>query len=463
MLCFVAALVLIACGDNTQPASDAGTGPALVIGIDVSPLELSPRFRPSVHDYVVHCAAGDNPVALTVTDTSGVSTTPMTLAEDQLVTVRDQYHIRCLPHDFPMLATTVHPDAGVPTPGWYLANSKTFAMVLDTNGTPVWYRRGKRVINVSSWQPNTITFMPNSDAGPFDFTLTPEFDTLDLATNTITPLQTAHGPTDIHELQILPSGERVLLSYPSESHVDLTGLGSFGSDETMANCEIQVLDATGNLVWSWLATDHVDPVTESVEPAVNMIGGVSMVDVFHCNSVDVDADGNFVLSMRHANAVLDIERATGKVLWKAGGTPVNKDGAPTLAVDGDPEGAFNMQHDVRMQNGHLTMYDNHGAPSATGVARGVEYMLDFANSRATFVSQLLGTGKSGYEGSYRIYDDGHRVISWGAVSDSRIVTEYDAAGNVVLEIADPGQVSYRAIKVPLDQLDVALLRATAGM
>ena len=35
----------------------------------------------------------------------------------------DSYWVRCLPHDFPKLQMTLHPDAGTPTPGYYLVGN----------------------------------------------------------------------------------------------------------------------------------------------------------------------------------------------------------------------------------------------------------------------------------------------------------------------------------------------------
>jgi hypothetical protein len=269
-------------------------------------------------------------------------------------------------------------------------------------------------------------------------------------------------PTDAHELHRLANGNYVLLSYPQESHVDLTGLQSLGNDETIEDCEIQEIDPTGNLVWSWIATDHVDPVQESLVQNVTTGNGKTVVDVFHCNSIDADADGNLLLSIRHASAAVYIERATGTVLWKLGGSATNKDGATNVQIVSDPQTTFSKQHDVRfLDPSHITMFDNHGGGPA-GSARGVEYELDFRTNQATPVWQFLGSGQSQYTGSFRRFPDGESVISWGYIpGDTRVVTEVDAIGKVVLEISIDSS-SYRGLKVAKSQLDIALMRATAS-
>jgi len=164
--------------------------------------------------------------------------------------------------------------------------------------------------------------------------------------------------------------------------------------------------------------------------------------------------------MRHASAVFYLDRTTGKILWKLDGAQYNKDGATLMHTQNDSQTNFTLQHDARFQpNGDLTLFDDHGV--GTGVARGVEYTLDFEANTATPVFQSLGSGASQYEGSFRRYADGDSVIGWGYIpGDLRVLTEIDASGNNVFDISfsGPGNQSYRAVKVPLSQFDIELLR-----
>jgi Arylsulfotransferase (ASST) len=471
MICS-AALALGCAGKDATDASAPGPGPGprmvggslgdgSVLNISVSPLTLTPIFSPSIHDYSVRCATGQNAIAIAVTDRRGTQSTSVMVAPDDAIEVRGQYWIRCLPPDFPAITVIRNPSGGGPTPGWYLVNGAAYGIVLDTNGTPVWYSRGPYVIDVDSLAPNTISMMPNATA-PFGTDPTTRFDLHGLGGATTTPLTAVGSPTDAHELRLLPNGDYLLWTYVLVSHVDLTGLQTFGSDETVADCEIQEIDPAGRLVWSWLSTDHVDPVQESMEPAADAVHGVSVVDVFHFNSIDVDASGNLLLSARHANAIYYVDRTTGKIAYKLGGSPYSKDGAALIQIADDPQTAFNMQHDARfLPNGDITLFDDHGA--TPGVARGVEYGIDHVTNTATVAFQYLGVGQSQYEGSFRRYPDGHSVIGWGYIpSDERVLTEIDESGQDVLDVTFEGQVSYRAIKVPLSQLDIGMLRASTA-
>jgi len=461
------AIVIIACGDGAPaPIADSvidagGDAPRAdsstpdLLWIDVKPLALSPKFSTSTFDYVVRCAAGPNPVEITVVDSNGSTTTPVTLTEDEAYVVRG-YSIRCLPHDFPPIDVSSN---GTPTPGWYLLNSNRYAMVLDTNGTPVWYARGTSVLDVQSLAPNHISFFPNAN-GSFGVNPASAFQLDWLDVGQVKYVQAVSTPTDGHELRRLADGSHLLFTYATIPHVNLAGLGTFGSDETMVDCSIQQINPQGMVAWTWSARDHVDPITETLAPVVT---GTGAVDVFHCNSIDVDSSGNLLVSLREASAVYYIDRATDRITWKLGGTPTNKDGAAWIQVAGDPQGTFSEQHDARFApNGHVTLFDDHGnMPS--GVARGVDYHVDLAKKTATFSWQYLGTGQAGYEGSFRRMPDGESVIGWGYVpKDARVLTEVDAQGHDVFDVSLGGAVSYRAIKVAKSQLDVGLLRATAG-
>src|ERR1019366_7582932 len=154
------------------------------------------RREDDVHDYVVRCAAGDNQLslALQAAGQAAVSvTTPtatlsivsesvsITLSEDDPLIVRatvrggtQNYWVRCLPHDFPAITFASHAELGAPTPGWYLTGNATvasgesgFAMILDGNGTPVWYQRvgPNGVMNVDRLPDGTLSYVPT--LGPY--------------------------------------------------------------------------------------------------------------------------------------------------------------------------------------------------------------------------------------------------------------------------------------------------------
>ncbi|MEP7051848.1 MAG: aryl-sulfate sulfotransferase [Pseudomonadota bacterium] len=422
----------------------------------ISPLTLTPSFSTTTHDYYVRCVAGPNAVTVATNDANGPSSTDLSLTPDQAIVVGGSYWVRCLPPDFPTITVT---RAGQPTPGYYLLNSAKYAAVFDSNGVPVWYARGTMPINVESPAPNVISFMRNSNAGAAAF-----YEILSLGTNAASKVMAPDAPTDDHEMRPLPNGNSLVLTYPKQLDIDLTGLKAYTSTDKLLGCKIEELDPSGSIVWSWLATDHIDPVQESLTQIPAAADGTTYIDAFHCNSIDVDATGNLLVSMRHTSSVFYVDRTSGQVTWKLGGTAYSKDGAALIHTANDPEVTFSQQHDARFQpNGNVSLFDDHGL-GTSGVARGVEYAIDLDAKTATPVFQFLGSGKALYEGGFRRYADGGSLISWGFVpNDGRVLTEIDSDGNDVFDIAFSGSnVSYRAEKVPLSQFDIGLLRhATA--
>lgn len=492
----VFALFLAGCSSGSQPAvssgavvetSDAGApadttnvgdSSSSVISISTWPLLMQPSFSPDIENYVVHCASGTNNVTLSTTDASGTIDLALTMLEDHAVVVAGKYWIRCLPHDFPVIYPMQHSDVGVPTPGWYLLGNAViaptyagFAMVLDTNGTPVWYERAGTVLDIESFTTNTLSFMPAGTA-PFGWNVDINFNMLSLSTGAAVSVGALAGDaTDGHDLRLLPNGDHLVLSYPIEDGVDLLGLATYGTNlplsdgVTMADCQVQEVDPFGNLVWSWLASDHIDPVKESLEPTPYAVNGETVIDVFHCNSIDVDSSGNLLVSSRHMNSVFYIDKASGKIQWKLGGTAYNKDGAAIIAVTGDREGSFQMQHDARFEaNGDISVFDDHGEVAGAGVARGIEYALDHTANTATIAWEYDGTTQSAYMGSFRRYSDGENVIGWGGTPDWRALTEITPDGGDVLDIYfAKGNSSYRSVKVPITQLDIDVMRASVGL
>ena len=119
------------------------------------------------------------------------------------------------------------------------------------------------------------------------------------------------------------------------------------------------------------------------------------------------------------------------------------------------------------------MIDQDAEPAHRAGGEAVDYrgqvvdaaeVLDHDADVATMAWQFLGIAASAAEGSCRRYADGETVIGWGYnTADARVVTEVNAAGDDVLDIAfTPNTASYRAVKVPPSQLDVSLLRSSVA-
>jgi hypothetical protein len=508
--------------DRTNPV-DAGTPSLVELGVTSTaspPLELIPAFSPTVYDYYVRCAAGANAFSVSMTASPGANseltspitspalpkqTLPVTVNEGKAIvavatlgTAATEYWVRCLPSDFPVLQWTPHPKAGTPTPGYYLIGSfkpptgeSGYAMVLDSNGVPVWYylqTGGAGAFNVDTVVDGAVSFIPSPSPKPYEI--------LQLSPWRVTKVGTP-GQDDEHELRSLSGGSFVIISSPLEAGIDLSGLtlplpdggsAALGPNSEIHTCNILELDSTGTVTWTWLGLDHLDPVKDCTYPQSSGTGDAGLIiDPFHCNSIDVDpANGNLLLSGRHMDSVVYIDKATGNILWKMGGAQYTKDNATYVTVP-DP---FYRQHDARLQpgwaagcsggSGQISMFDDETA--VPGPARAVVYDVTVGTGdggavvdcgvpvdagAAANVWQYQGTVSSIVLGSFRISADDSRVVGWGlrAPATSVTFTEVDIHGNNELDfVIDPGtgNTSYRAIKVPLTAFDLSTLRSTAG-
>lgn len=475
---------LLGCGEAVMPP--IGPLRSMVLSSAAgAPVQLSPSFSSEIYDYAVVCAPGKNTFSLslatdldrTVSITapipaviSGVQSLTVELVEDQAVVIAastadggpTQYWLRCLPHDFPVLSVTAHPDAGRTTPGWYLlgngvlaAGDSGFAMIVDGNGTPVWYQRSLGgAYNVELVSENTVAF----------YVPTPgQYQVRHLDSGQTEQINTVGVHTDVHELYRLPSGNSLLLAYPQLAGVDLTGLQTFAGVNTISDCEVQELDPGGNLVWQWRASDHVDPVRESTYPITTMAAGQTNVDVFHCNSIEADSNGDLLISARHMDAVFLVSKATGAIKWKLGGAAYSKDNAQLITIKGAPAAAFFRQHDARfLPTGGISLFDDRTA--VAGVARGVEYTIDWVAATARIDREYSGPANSQAMGSFRHSFDGSYLVGWGVPSTGTLAaTEFDSAGNALLDLSfDRGDHSYRALKVAVSALDINMLRRSVN-
>jgi hypothetical protein len=252
--------------------------------------------------------------------------------------------------------------------------------------------------------------------------------------------------TTQHDVQMLPNGHRVVLG-AEDVTVDMSKVVPGGHPAAnVVQAVIQELDAEGNVVSQWRALDHL-PITDSYEDLT-----APAIRYCHNNSLWIDDDGNWIVSMRHMSQVIKVNRLTGEVMWILGGksnqftfSGDHADNAPTF---------FSYQHDARrLPNGNISLFDN-GTQHTPQYSRGVEYQLDEVNKTARMVWEYRPQPDIyvSIQGGLQPLDNGHRLLGWGsaATNGSPAVTEVDSLGTVVFEAFYPKQMYvYRATKVPM--------------
>ena len=280
------------------------------------------------------------------------------------------------------------------------SNSPKSMMVLDQDGYIVWWTAGdKKIFDFKYHQAqNVFSFTRKRGAITYHYIMDSAFTLID-------SLYAPIGSGDIHELQIFPNGNYCFLGL-SDTLMDLSSYtinGSPGSSTTnLLSMRIWELDPNHNVVMQWNSIDHIPP--DVFQDSYNYIP--SSFDYVHGNAIELDTDGNLLISIRTANAVYKIDRITGEVIWRLGGT-YNEF---TFLNDN----GFAGQHDIRrLPNGNITIFDNQfGTPQGSRV---VEYELNLTNSTVSMVNEYAYNWPLNCYalGSYRQLENGYEIIGWG--------------------------------------------------
>lgn len=250
--------------------------------------------------------------------------------------------------------------------------------------------------------------------------------------------------TDTHDFLILPNGHFLLLGTRNFT-IDLSGYKSFlnngtpGSTTATLQCGIiQELDAQKNVVFEWNSKDYFS----FKEVDTTRLNNVSIVDWTHCNAVELDYDGNILLSSRHFNEITKINRSTGAIMWRLGG----KANQFTFTNDSD---MFLGQHDIRrIPNGHITLFDNGNTGSPIHPATAKEYALDEINLKTTLTWKYIKNSNqfSLATGNVQRLNNRNTLINYGFIpKQSTMFDIVDSNGNKVIEMIFKDSLStYRA-------------------
>jgi hypothetical protein len=437
------ALGLAACLPAKPPAQPPiiTTTPALFPSFERGVLDYVNRCDPSTATTVQVDASADMTVSVDGSPpSSGSFTVQVTQDVDKQFTIdvttsgtTTTHHVRCLPSDFPTWSVQKN---GEPQAAFYATNlvrgfgPPSYSAVFDTNGVPVWWLDPKQTFLLAPL-PNKNFAILKIGGGMEEYSLSGQL---------MRSLNTVGGPSDFHDVLLLPNGHYVLATLQGQP-CSLAEWGLGALPKTCVNHVFQELDpATGLPVWTWDTSLHI-PVTETTAnwQAEQTSRTRDAYDPWHYNSVEDTGDG-FIISFRHLDAVYKIDKTTGAIVWKLGGTARPE----SLQIVNDPLNGTAGQHDARLlDNGNVTIYDNgtlglgpHRQP------RAVRYALDLQAKTATLTQQIQDPDVtlSGCCGSARRLPDANWVTGWGGTSH---ITEHTPAGSRVFRIA--GTFVYRGL------------------
>lgn len=336
-----------------------------------------------------------------------------------------------LPLDFPYIVTSV---TGATAPGYlFLANnnaasSAPYLMIVDNHGNPIFYRK------MGGWCLD-FKIQPTGQLSYYDMSRE-KFFVIDSTYAVTDSLGCGNGyATDPHDLRMMTNGHALLLGDDPEK-VDMSTVVPGGNlSATVIGIIVQELDSRKNVVFQWRSWDHFQ-ITDATHEDLT----AALVDYVHSNALELDSDGNILLSNRHMDEITKIDRGTGQIIWRWGG----KNNQFTMLNDSM---GFSHQHAIRMlDNGDIVMFDN-GNFHSPNFSRAVEYSIDESNKSASLVWQYRNTPDiyGNAMGYVQRLPGGNTLIGWGTASTA--VTEIAPDGSKVFELSfDPGIFSYRAYR-----------------
>ena len=252
---------------------------------------------------------------------------------------------------------------------------------------------------------------------------------------------------NMHELNLVDNGAKVLHIAHEPASMNLSQLQPGLEAGWILDIGFREVDMhTGQPTFEWWAYrgGHVDPITDSKVP---FKGGESRPQAwnwFHGNSVEKNAEGDYMLSSRFTDAIYKISGKDGSIIWRLGGSKSSftqdftfsrQHDARWLSSSGDKEiiSFLNNQADDVIQN----------APHSTAVI--VE--LDTSSMTAKVLKSIdrPDKGLTRMRGNHQVLPNGNSFVCW---SENSYMSEHNSEGKLLMEakFASNRFVTYRAYK-----------------
>ncbi len=313
--------------------------------------------------------------------------------------------------------------------------AKSSLSIIDNEGNLIWYcRKGTDTFTGFDFYNFSQTYsfwFRRTNGEKYKVIMDSTFSIIDTITNLASSYES-------HEFRITPQGT-YLSSGEKDSIMNLSNYqfnGSPGpSNAKVLGFVIEEIQ-NGNLLFSWNSNDHIHP-SEMVD-GYNQATNPNKFDYAHGNSIDKDSSGNYLISLRHTDAVYKIDQS-GQIIWRLGGENSNF----TFTNDR----GFSGQHDARFINDTVvSLFDNSNNLSPRH-SRGVIYHLDTVNWEATKLSEYcyIDTIYGRAMGSFDRAPDESVVINYGWLyRPSPSFIHNDAFNNLISEVFfEDSVVSYR--------------------
>ena len=332
---------------------------------------------------------------------------------------------------------TVHAAVAGLQPGYVFLTAATGSMmIMDNAGQPVWYRDTgtSRAMNfqvqqyqgapVLTWWEGTIT-VPDG------------YVIMDQGYNELHRFSPGNGLSgDLHECRLTAAGTALVTAYQLVTK-DLTAFGGTARS-TMMDCVVQEVDpASGEVAFQWRASDHI-PLSETRFSYTT----AQDFDPFHINSIAEEDDDTLVVSARDTWTVYRINRSTGAIVDRLGGSG-------NQYRQGSGAGFSWQHHAVPHPGGTVTVFDNasNGTDHQESQSRALLLAVDTDARTSSLVKAYThptAALSAGSQGSVQPLENGNVFVGWGG---EPYASEFSVDGTLLFDASfSPEATSYRAFR-----------------
>ena len=315
-------------------------------------------------------------------------------------------------------------------------------MIIDGDGQPVWFRPAPPgESDVMSFRAQSyrgrpvLTWWGGVHAGYGQG----EYVIFDDSYREVKRFRAGNGYEGDHHEFLVTTRDTALVTIYAETPWDLSPYG--GPEDGIAlDGIVQEIDIeTGEVLFEWRSLEHVGIGESYYDPPDDP---TNRFDYFHINSVDVDRDGNLLVSARRTSTVYKIDRESGEVLWRLGGK--KNDFEMGEGTD------FAYQHDARRQSdGTITLFDNYGPKDEEDRSRAMVLEVDEETMEAGLVREYFapaGMPIADTQGNVQVLPNGNVFVGWGS---EPFLSEFSEDGELLFHAAfAPWGESYRAFRLP---------------
>jgi hypothetical protein len=311
--------------------------------------------------------------------------------------------------------------------------------ILDADGNLVYYRPGLRVTDFRAQRYRGRTVLTWWRRAKFGNRVDSRFEMADRHYRVFKRWRGGNGYTgDPHEFNLTSRGTALITAYRT-AVVDMSRIGGPKRGFVLDYIGQEIDLATGLVVWEWHPLGKLR-LNDSYLPIPRR--NTRPFDWFHMNSVNLDRDGNMLISSRHTQALYKVNRRTGRIIWRIGGK--RSDFRLGKGV------RFGFQHDLhRHADGTLTIFDNgaggvHGKVNRFSSAKVLRVNEKRRVVRLVHAYRDPRTPLSESQGNAQVLGNGNIFVGWGS---RNACTEFAPDGRVLFDFTFAAKsVSYRCFK-----------------